>query len=1106
MLWYLLFCLGLRSSSASPRFTANHAVRRTFYRHGKTTSQHWLITMLVSVAIAMGCSYPSVFLSNSSDAGLAAHPRHFRTTAGQSRGDSTHVDVELRQVWIHGSFLKALDKEVLRFALDIQRELLGTEISKADYSFPHAILKDDAGSWAYHSPLMYWNNSARTIKHDDDIVGSINSQAKGHGWPVGVSLPHESVFAGRQFKHGKLIAADALIITMMVHPNNRMGRTWHDGAMSLPMGLCKDCALFPPNGDVSASRTYDVVGSKSTTVRDNLLLGAAYAFMAVYVLLSLKRMRAFHSRFGLVVTAITQMTCSILSSFTVCSLLRINLMTIPQNAYPFVVLAIGLENMFRIINAILAYPATMATELRIANALGDVGPVSMATAAQNVLILSVLSRVVSPGVAAFCAFACIATLFDNFFLLTFFVAVLKVDIRRFELQDSLVRANQSKRLKRKGATDHTWLDALLHGKLPFSTRIAGTVVMTTFILSLNYHFFDRTGVTAGLQPSSSALNEGPLNTTTVNAVVPLSSTSSVTPDQWVQMLDLDTAREVATMANPGVENFVVRLFSPLVVVLPGANRTNADLEAAWTTTVRNFTRHNFYPVAVAVGFIVAFVAVLMNFLLYSESADDAVIYGEEENALTVRALRLPHRLDIIKLASNGQGDFVSVSLDKTIVIALFDKAHQVHRIRSLSKDALATIHWPVYQVEIDDSGQWIACHCADEQVRIFLCASSPAFVFSARLRYPDDNPPVLFEFLRLDNSTRGSRTQFMVVTSGGRMAMSRIEEGKAKMASITTGSLVGASLQKAPDLPPRLIVVTDQAQVLSFSCHEGHWNQIASQSLLADASVNGRLTEAVQIEHHEHPRANSLVVLTQKDVVFLDSESLKVYTRIRARRDDYLYVNLLLGSPMTCPSCKSAAYPCAAVVSEHKEGSRRDNERTLIVYRPQDEDEEAAICLRPGSPLCRSFSDTPASTQCLPNLGAWHTVTHQAVLGLRRKPATNDTTEPRHAQHADQPEGALGLRHRRAKQATSHPHETMDDGWEAYRFGLDGRIETIDAPGSGFIVDDEPSALPVALSVTEPGPAVALDAHSVVVAFGNVVRIVRSTGRCPTLDRRASGS
>jgi hypothetical protein len=54
-------------------------------------------------------------------------------------------------------------------------------------------------------------------------------------------------------------------------------------------------------------------------------------------------LKAFHSRFGLVVTAITQIATSIVASITICGVLKINLATIPKNAYPFIVLIIGIE-------------------------------------------------------------------------------------------------------------------------------------------------------------------------------------------------------------------------------------------------------------------------------------------------------------------------------------------------------------------------------------------------------------------------------------------------------------------------------------------------------------------------------------------------------------------------------------------------------------------------------------------------------------------------------------------------------------------------------------------------------------------------------------------
>ena len=279
---------------------------------------------------------------------------------------------------------------------------------------------------------MYWNSSRRAIEIDDDILRTINRQSGTTSSSLNVALRPASVFAGKKFDHRKLTAADALVITLINKAGDGVGSQWRDRMTSLTTGACEDCIIFPEDGHITRNRVYEF-SFTPLTAQENIALTIAYSVMAAYVLLSLRRIKAFHSRFGLVVTAITQMTCSILASFTICGMLKINLSMIPQNAYPFVVLVIGLENMFRIINAVLAYPPTMATDLRIANALGDVGPVSVAAAAQNLIIHSLLASVVSPGVAAFCAFACIATLFDAFFLLTFFVAVLMVDIRRFEL-------------------------------------------------------------------------------------------------------------------------------------------------------------------------------------------------------------------------------------------------------------------------------------------------------------------------------------------------------------------------------------------------------------------------------------------------------------------------------------------------------------------------------------------------------------------------------------------------------------------------------------------------------------------------------------------------
>lgn len=393
MLWYLLS--PIRRSTAPPRLPVNHPIRRAFYRHGKTTAQHWLIVMLVAVAIAMGFSYPSIFLAEGPTAGHAAYPHQAWTMARAIEDGNTTIDVELRQIWIHGSYMEALDKRVLQKALKIQQSLLiddtlGETIPALSDSLRTGIL--DRG---YHSPLMYWNSSAQVLEADLDVLKTINTQKSGYS-SLNVALRPASVLAGKRFKRSQLLAADALVITLMNQYEDDAGSRWQEKMKHLTQEACRNCALFPPDGHITSHRVYEF-SFTPLSLKGHLALGFAYGCMAVYVLVSFRRMKAFHSRFGLVITAITQMTCSILASFTICGILKINLSTIPKNAYPFVVLVLGVENMFRLINAVLAYPPTMATELRIANALGDIGPLSVAAAAQNLAILSLLSTVVSPG-------------------------------------------------------------------------------------------------------------------------------------------------------------------------------------------------------------------------------------------------------------------------------------------------------------------------------------------------------------------------------------------------------------------------------------------------------------------------------------------------------------------------------------------------------------------------------------------------------------------------------------------------------------------------------------------------------------------------------------
>ncbi|KAF2770962.1 hypothetical protein EJ03DRAFT_51364 [Teratosphaeria nubilosa] len=1034
MLWYLLY--PLRGTTQPPRLSANHPIRRAFYRHGKTTAQHWLVAMLVSVAIAMGFSYPTIFLSENPTAGFAAYPHSVWTSARPFYGDESAVDVEMRQVWIHGSYMNALDKDVLKSGLTIQQALVGGE--KLTQVFPtlNEKLRSSTLQWGYHSPLMYWNNSAVTIEQDEDIIRTVNDQS-GMSSSLNVALRPASVFAGKIFDRKRLLAADALVLTLMNKASDNAGGKWTNRMKSIAQGSCGNCTLFPHDGNVTRNKVYEF-SFVPLSISEHLALTFAYSGMALYVLFSLRRIKAFHSRFGLVVTAITQITCSILSSFTICGILKINLSMIPQNAYPFVVLVIGLENMFRLINAVLQYPATTATDQRIANALGDIGPVSVATAFQNIAILSILARFVSPGVAAFCAFACIAILFDVFFLLTFFIAVLNVDIRRLELQDALSRSNQRERQRDKRKSSparHAWLDALVQGRLPFSTRMAGTAVTTTFILSLNYHFFERHEKATTLRHLLGMARGGTLSLSDFDTFTPPPINASLTPGQWMRMQDFDTAKEVMRLAKPGADTFVVRVFAPLIVVLEEADRTGAPLgAAAWAPALRSFAIHHFYPVAVAVVFAVAFVAVLMNFLLYKEDHDGYTTDDErvEGHALKVQPVTLDHKLDIIKVAGTSRGHFATVGLDRSISVSKLDST-QGYAIFNVPQEILGKLQWPIKNVSIDDSADWLALHCANDQIVLYNCSTGS--LAHRRLRYPDDNPPVYFGNIRL--SASGTYEEyFAVLTSGGRIVMQSLEGGDTVEHRLSDVPLLGANLlDNNVSAQTKMLVATEDSRIVGYIWDGSSWEMNCSR-LLPVNSPDSRTTGTVRITTQDALGPDIIVVEALSAVTFLGTQSLAILSKLELLDDSVIGGQALLGPVTHCQSCNSLALMFVGIAQSH-ENDGASTVTTFAVDVGQDLN-APPICLRKAGPACKSFESCTRTSHNVDNAGAWDVASSTAILGLRRR------QEPLNGEFP-LPSSSARMRNRRRAGRLVWTSGGSPDHWEAYRLTPDGTIDTVDA-------------------------------------------------------------
>ena len=150
-----------------------------------------------------------------------------------------------------------------------------------------------------------------------------------------------------------------------------------------------------------------------------------------------------------------------------------------------------MENMFRLINAVFAMPAEQSTAQRISGALGEVGFLSSIAVATDLIMLVIIARISVPAVHEFCLFAGVALLVDFILHMTFFLAVLSVDVRRLELQDSLdklmtLNSNEDD-LGAFGppANPNPVIEFIFQGGSPLSTRIAGSAIVSPPPLTLH---------------------------------------------------------------------------------------------------------------------------------------------------------------------------------------------------------------------------------------------------------------------------------------------------------------------------------------------------------------------------------------------------------------------------------------------------------------------------------------------------------------------------------------------------------------------------------------------------------------------------------------------
>lgn len=286
-------------------------------------------------------------------------------------GEGLIPDISIKQLWIQGSWMEALERDTLLEAVDIQETLLGPISGWATTPLRHdgtggihgkpaerRALESDAAVSFIHSPLLYCNGSA-AIESTDPILSAINSPTTRKS-PANITLTPASVLLGSVWSGGRLVAADTLVVSLFYKAGSRAGEIWDERVEALTQaGEGRwDIYLNDDSGTGSKLLQYQ---SRLVSSQDKAIFFGAYVLVALLVFLGFKQLNSLRSKTSLLVAIalqvrITLCKCvqfllmlqgcfSICCSFAVAMYFRLNISNIPLEAYPFIVLVGALDNM-----------------------------------------------------------------------------------------------------------------------------------------------------------------------------------------------------------------------------------------------------------------------------------------------------------------------------------------------------------------------------------------------------------------------------------------------------------------------------------------------------------------------------------------------------------------------------------------------------------------------------------------------------------------------------------------------------------------------------------------------------------------------------------------
>ncbi|KZT44244.1 hypothetical protein SISSUDRAFT_996596 [Sistotremastrum suecicum HHB10207 ss-3] len=356
---------------------------------------------------------------------------------------SNHRKVRIERLLIHReprTEFGSLAKDALLEAIYLQHNISHL-LELQDEADPLRCLSDAQGNCVVLSPLALWNSSEEILNADLNILETIKRAP-----PLSISdipLTLDMTLAARSSRHYSGSAVDFayfLVLTYFFHEDDCVGKRQHNKWLNILDQLQSD-SLRIRHGVQPATLmalAYDPSHSSSSDISMfSGFLYLAYIMFFIYFSGSLRRIDTVHSKWGLAFTGLIEIVVSTITSVSVCALVGFRVTLVPWGILPVVIVFVGAENMFILVDAVTSTPISLPVKERIGVGLSRAGTSNTLKVVTYNSIFGTIAVFAYGAVKEFCIFAIVVLVAHWFLIHTFFVAVLSIDIQRLELSELL---------------------------------------------------------------------------------------------------------------------------------------------------------------------------------------------------------------------------------------------------------------------------------------------------------------------------------------------------------------------------------------------------------------------------------------------------------------------------------------------------------------------------------------------------------------------------------------------------------------------------------------------------------------------------------------------